>query len=96
MGTDNDRAVDEMCNVYALITARMNDDLEGFKQILLDGTDEDNNTGGTILALVDLCVGLLTERAMLAGVSTGTLVRSMAMITRVVGPEAIQKRERGY
>jgi hypothetical protein len=95
--TDNERVIDEMidemCDVYALLTARINNDSEGFKAIL---ANEDTCPVGIMLALTDMCVGLITEKAMEAGCSTSHLIRAMAMIPRVMGPEAIEKIERGY
>lgn len=98
---DVDRQIEEMGDVYALLTARLSDDKDAYRQVLMgaedgDGDDGSGHTIGLILALTDLALGLLTEKAISAGCSTTHLIRSMAMITRVMGPELIEKMERGY
>lgn len=98
--TDNDRAVDEMCDVYALLTARLNDDQESFEKILFgDGEESEEQSWRTmqlIIASIDLAISTLRVAAQERGISVTTLIRSMAMVTRMVGPEIIEKRERGY
>lgn len=98
--TDNGRSIDEMCDVYALLTARINDDQESFETILFgDGEESEEQSFKTmtlIVAAVDLAISTLRVAAMERGISVTTLIRSMAMVTRLVGPEIIEKRERGY
>lgn len=99
--TDSERVVDEMCDVYALLTARINDDQASFENILFGEQGDDSDEQGAktmqlIIAVTDLAVSTLRVAAAERGISVSTLIRSMAMVTRVVGPEIIKERERGY
>lgn len=78
---DDCNCVERGGDVIALLTARMNDDVEGFKQIL-DTDPED--MAAVFIGMTDYAVATTEILASMLGVKPEVYLQSLAMVSRLV------------
>lgn len=85
--TDDEQVVEEMATVYALISARLQNDKEAWR-VILSG---DEDIGPLFISLIDFAIALLKQKASELQIPVETLVRSMAGINQIFVPEILRE-----
>lgn len=93
-------AVDHMGLTFGLLTARYNDDIEGFYKLLGvegdDGFADSKLVTEALLGLADFGISSLKVQAAMTGMKVSTLLQTLSMVANIALPDIIEKRERGY
>jgi hypothetical protein len=98
-------AINGMGLTFGLLTARHNDDVDGFYALLgakgevgEDGIVDNDPfvTAQAILGLADFGLSCLLIQSELTGMKVSTLLQTLSMVANIALPDIIEKRERGY
>lgn len=92
-------AINGMGLTFGLLTARHNDDPEGFKALLGKGDDPEADAeklAQAIIGLADFGLSCLRIQSELTGMKVSTLLQTLSMVANIALPDIIEKRERGY
>ena len=87
-----DEIIADMSLTFGLLTARHNDDPEGFEKLLDGGNPK--TVSNALLGLTDFGLGQLKIQSAMTGMKVETLLRTLSMIANVALPDIIEKRNR--
>lgn len=87
-----DEVIADMSLTFGLLTARHNNDPDGFEALL--GGGDPTLVSNALLGLADFALGQLKIQSAITGMKVTTLLQTFSMIANTALPDIIEKRNR--
>lgn len=87
-----DEVIADMSLTFGLLTARHNNDPDGFYALLGEGDPE--VIANALFGLADFALGQLKVQSAITGMKVTTLLQTLSMIANTALPDIIEKRNR--